>query len=67
MAEPRDHAWNNAEALALLMVAAGFAELRPFGETRGGFTIDRSVDPANPGGDSAAIRGEFTFYRDLTD
>ncbi|KAM7193051.1 hypothetical protein V8F20_008567 [Naviculisporaceae sp. PSN 640] len=66
MSEPRDQAWNNAEALALLIIAAGLAELRPYGETRGGFTIDRSVDPANPGADSAAVGGEFVFYRDLT-
>ena len=80
MKETKDMAYENAEAVALLIIAAGFADLRPHKETTGGFTLDRSWDSIPGAKDpivtnskwdfrlpkNHAAKGIFRFYKDLT-
>ncbi|KAK4210531.1 hypothetical protein QBC37DRAFT_292265 [Rhypophila decipiens] len=81
MSETKDDVWPNAEAIALLIFAAGAADTRPQGKTKGGYTVARSWDSIPGSSDpdktnlkwdstypfNSAAGGEFVFYDDLTD
>lgn len=81
MGEKKEQVWENAEAIALLIFAAGVADMRPEGMTKGGFTVPRSWDSIPGSHDpvdtnlkwdrdypfNSAAGGEFVFYEDLTD
>ncbi|KAM7217478.1 hypothetical protein V8F06_007109 [Rhypophila decipiens] len=80
MSETKDDVWPNAEAIALLIFAAGAADTRPQGKTKGGYTVARSWDSIPGSSDpdktnlkwdstypfNSAAGGEFVFYDDLT-
>ncbi|KAM7203011.1 hypothetical protein V8F20_004258 [Naviculisporaceae sp. PSN 640] len=83
MQAKKEHAWQSADAMALLMFAAGVADMRPEGKSKGGFTLPRYWDSI-PGSHepvegeknqkwdpqypfNSALKGKFHFYDDLTD
>ncbi|KAM7197075.1 hypothetical protein V8F33_005734 [Rhypophila sp. PSN 637] len=61
MGEIKVTVWHDAEAFACLLMAAGFAELKPYGKTKGGFTIDRSWDQI-PGDHDMKVDPLFPGY-----
>ncbi|KAM7191605.1 hypothetical protein V8F20_009212 [Naviculisporaceae sp. PSN 640] len=81
MRQTKDMAYEHAEAIALLIMAAGLADVRPHGAKEGGFTLDRSWDTIPGQKDpvvtnlkwdgrhpkNTAARGMFKYYSDLTE
>ncbi|KAM7218035.1 hypothetical protein V8F06_006570 [Rhypophila decipiens] len=61
MGEIKDTVWHDAEAFTCLLMAAGGAELKPYGMTKGGFTIDRSWDQI-PGDHDMKVDPLFPGY-----
>ncbi|KAK4218884.1 hypothetical protein QBC37DRAFT_464571 [Rhypophila decipiens] len=80
MSEKKEICWHNADAMALLMMAAGFADMRPYGETKGGYTLPRNWDKIPGSNDpdvtnekwdpdsvfNDAARGRFIWHSDMT-
>ncbi|KAM7193891.1 hypothetical protein V8F33_007577 [Rhypophila sp. PSN 637] len=80
MSEKKEICWHNADAMSLLMMAAGFADMRPYEETKGGYTIHRDWDKI-PGSNDPDVtnekwdvdyplndsaKGRFVRYSDMT-